>query len=79
MDAISRIAALDSSSMVPSELSALLWVPLLLICAGLFAWLWVLIALQKIERQPEPSKRASASQLETTKTIANAAMPEGIA
>ncbi len=65
--------------MIPAELSVLLWAPLLLICVGLIAWLWVLVALQKIDRQLKPSRLPIAPQLEETKTIQNAAMPHGIA
>lgn len=80
MDAITPVSTmLDGSSMVPSELPVLLWAPLLLMLVGLVAWLWVLIAFQKMDRQTEPSRRASASQLDKTNTIPNPAIPQGIA
>jgi len=82
MDAITPVAATVGSvgpDVFPSEYSVLLWAPLLLICAALLAWLWVLVVLQKPRRQRRASSVASVSQLEATKTIQNAAMPEGIA
>lgn len=70
---------MDAIGIVPANLSVLLWAPLLLIAAGLFAWLWVLVVLQKPRRQLKPRTLPSAPQLEATKTIQNPAMPHGIA
>ena len=81
MDAITPVSAmLDGSSMVPGELSVLIWAPLLVLMTGLGAWLWILIAFQKIDaRQLTPISRVRASQVEATKTIQNAPLPHGIA
>lgn len=83
MDSITPVvvAVTDAgtSGIVPSELSVLIWAPLLLIFCALAAWLWLLIAFQKLERQLKPSSLPSAPQLEAAKTIQNAAMPHGIA
>ncbi|HZP14123.1 MAG TPA: hypothetical protein VFB36_17030 [Nevskiaceae bacterium] len=84
MDAMTPVvvAVTDAgtSGIVPSELSVLIWAPLLLIFSVLAAWLWLLIAFQKMEqRQVKPKTLPSESQLEATKTIQNAPMPHGIA
>jgi len=83
MDSITPVvvAVTDAgtSGIVPSELSVLLWAPLLLIFVALAAWLWLLIAFQRMERQVKPKTLPSASQLEATKTIQNAPMPQGMA
>ena len=71
---------MNAIAVIPSEYAALLWAPLLLIGAGLVAWLWVLIAMQKLKRrQPSDSSLPKASQLEIAKTIQKAPMPHGMA
>ncbi len=70
---------MDAMGIVPANYAVLLWAPVLVLFVALFAWLWLLIAFQKLERQLKPKSLPMASQLESAKTIQNAPMPHGIA